>query len=201
MGNTVGSRGVLTSKQKEIIIGTLLGDGHLEKNGKHTRLRVDHYNKHKKYVFWLAKELVPFSLKPRAINETDKRNGKVYSRWHISTKSLQLFDEFRALFYRGRIKIVPRNLEALITPLSLAIWYMDDGFRRKDSKGFYLCTSSYTQEEHKVLQEVLFKRFMILTKVHHQREYLRMFIPSASANTFNGLIKPYVLPDLNYKLL
>ncbi|HCM38314.1 TPA: hypothetical protein DIS61_06705 [Patescibacteria group bacterium] len=201
MGNTVGSRGVLTSKQKEIIIGTLLGDGHLEKNGKHTRLRVDHYNKHKKYVFWLAKELIPFSLKPRAINETDKRSGKVYSRWHISTKSLQLFDEFRALFYRGRIKIVPRNLEALITPLSLAIWYMDDGFRRKDSKGFYLCTSSYTQEEHKVLQEVLFKRFMILTKVHHQREYLRMFIPSASANTFNGLIKPYVLPDLNYKLL
>ena len=91
--------------------------------------------------------------------------------------------------------------EKCITPLSLAIWYMDDGFRRKDSKGFYLCTSSYTQEEHKVLQEVLFKRFMILTKVHHQREYLRMFIPSASANTFNGLIKPYVLPDLNYKLL
>ena len=201
MGNTVGSRGVLTSKQKEIIIGTLLGDGHLEKNGKHTRLRVDHYNKHKKYVFWLAKELIPFSLKPRAINETDKRSGKVYSRWHISTKSLQLFDEFRALFYRGRIKIVPRNLEALITPLSLAIWYMDDGFRRQDSKGFYLCTSSFTEEEQKALQEILQARFSLTTRIHHQHELGRIFIPSAYADRFNEIIKPFILPEFQYKLL
>src|SRR3990167_3753425 len=201
MDNTVGSRGVLSQRQREILIGTLLGDAHLEKNGQYSRLRVDHYEKHKDYIYWLANEFLPFSLEPRQVFDFDKRNSKTYSRWHFSTRSLPIFDEFREMFYLNGKKIVPKSISKLLTPLSLAIWYMDDGFRRKDSKGFYLCTSSYTQEEHKVLQEVLFKRFMILTKVHHQREYLRMFIPSASANTFNGLIKPYVLPDLNYKLL
>ena len=201
MGNTVGSREDLTDRQKEIIIGTLLGDGHLEKNGRYTRLRVDHYNRHKEYIFWLVKELTPFSLLPRTISETDKRNGKVYSRWHFSTKSLPIFDEFRELFYVGKRKIIPEKLDKFITPLSLAIWYMDDGFRRKDSKGFYLCTSSYTQKEHAVLQEVLYKRFMILTKIHHQREYLRTFIPSAYADRFNTLVKPYIIPNLSYKLL
>ena len=201
MGNTVGSRGVLTERQREIIIGTLLGDACLEKNGKYTRLRIDHYNKQKEYIFWLFRELSPFSLKPRIINEVDKRNGKTYSRWHFSTKSLPIFTEFQELFYVGKRKIVPSTLDEFITPLSLAIWYMDDGFRRKDSKGFYLCTSSYTAKEHKILQEVLYKRFMISTKIHHQRQYMRTFIPSASAESFNKLVKPYVLPDLNYKLL
>lgn len=201
MGNTVGSRGVLSKRQREIVIGTLLGDACLEKNGENIRLRVDHYSKHRKYIFWLAQELVPFSLKPRAINQRDRRNGKVYSRWHFSTRSLPILNEFQKLFYAGKRKIVPVNLLELITPLSLAIWYMDDGFRRKDSKGFYLCTSSYTQEEHKVLQEVLYKRFMLLTKIHHQRQYMRTFIPSASSDAFNSLIKPYILPVFQYKLL
>ena len=201
MGNTVGSRGVLTNRQREIIIGTLLGDGHLEKNGRHTRLRIDHYNKQKGYIFWLVNELGPFSLMPREIHEADKRSGKVYSRWHFSTKSLPIFDEFHKMFYIGKRKIIPIRLDEFITPLSLAIWYMDDGFRRKDSKGFYLCTSSYTQEEHIKLQEILYKRFSIFTAIHHQGEYLRTFIPSASADIFNGLIKQYILPNLSYKLL
>ena len=196
-----------TIKQKEIIIGTLLGDGHLEKNGKHTRLRVDHYNKHKKYVFWLAKELIPFSLKPRAINETDKRSGKVYSRWHISTKSLQLFDEFRALFYRGRIKIVPRNLEALITPLSLAIWYMDDGsldFRPKSHCAFSLKTNAFTLEECRLLSKILDNNFGIKSSVQYPlcrgKRYPQIYIGKSGRDQFVKTIAPFIINCFQYKL-
>ncbi|MCL5432367.1 MAG: hypothetical protein M1484_04765 [Patescibacteria group bacterium] len=201
MGNTVGSRGVLTARQREILIGTLLGDGHLEKNGQYTRLRVDHYDKHKAYVFWLAQEFLPFSLKPRRILERDKRNGKIYSRWHFSTRSLPIFDEFRELFYSEKKKIISRSLINMVSPLALAIWYMDDGFKRKDSRGFYLCTSSFTIEEQDLLQEILRKRFDLGTKIHFQHQLGRIFIPSASAVRFNTLVKPYVLPVFNYKLL
>jgi len=201
MGNTVGSRGVLTQRQKDILIGTLLGDAHLEQNGKHTRLRVDHYDKHKAYVFWLAHEFAPFSLLPRQIVEKDKRNGKIYSRWHFSTKSLPVFDEFRALFYKGRRKTVSKALVKLMTPLSLAIWYMDDGFRRRDSKGFYLCTSSFSEEEQRILQYILQVKFALVTRIHHQHDLGRIFIPSAYADRFNQLVKPYILPIFKYKLL
>lgn len=201
MGNTVGSRGVLTQRQREILIGTLLGDAHLEKNGRYSRVRIDHYDKHKAYIFWLAQELLPFSLKPRKIVEVDKRNDKQYSRWHFSTKSLPIFDEFRTLFYQNGRKIIPPSLDTLLSPLSLAIWYMDDGFRRRDSKGFYLCTSSFTEEEQDLLRGLLQRKFELLTRVHHQHELGRIFIPSVSADTFNNLVKPFVLPVFRYKLL
>lgn len=201
MGNTVGSRGVLTSRQEEILIGTLLGDAHLEKNGRFTRLRIDHYDKHKEYIFWLASEFQPFSLKPRQIFEVDRRNRKTYSRWHFSTKSLPIFEEYRELFYINGKKVVPACLFHIITPLSLAIWYMDDGFRRLDSKGFYLCTSSFTGEEQNELQKLLHTRFNLDTRIHHQHELSRIFVPSAYADLFNNLIKPFVLPIFRYKLL
>lgn len=201
MGNTVGSQGVLTQRQKEILIGTLLGDAHLEKNGRYTRLRVDHYEKHKEYIFWLAHEFSPFSLVPRRIVEKDKRNGKSYNRWHFSTKSLPVFDEFRVLFYQERRKTISPVLSNMITALSLAIWYMDDGFRRHDSKGFYLCTSSFLEIEQKMLQKILKITFALDTKIHHQHDLGRIFIPSASADRFNELVKPYILPVFQYKLL
>lgn len=201
MGNTVGSRGVLTQRQREILIGTLLGDAHLEKNGRYTRLRVDHYDQHKAYIFWLAQEFLPFSLEPREIVEVDKRSGKSYKRWHFSTRSLPIFDEFRELFYEGGKKRVPLSLLQSFTSLSLAVWYMDDGFCRKDSKGFYFCTSSFTSEEQIFLQQILRTNFGLMTNIHHQHKLERIFIPSAYADRFNTLVQNFVLPTFRYKLL
>jgi hypothetical protein len=197
----VGSRGILTKKQRQILVGTLLGDGHLEQNGKYCRLRVDHYSKQKDYIFWMQSEFEPFSLKPRITSETDKRSGKTYTGWHFSTKSLPIFSEFQRLFYRNRKKIIPKNISGMMNSLSLAIWYMDDGFRRRDSKGFYLCSSSFTSREQKILLKMLLEKFGIEARIHHQRKLERIFIPSAFSDKFNNIVKQFVLPALSYKLL
>lgn len=197
----MGSREVLTKRQQEIIIGTLLGDACLEKNGKNFRLKIDHTEKYKYYIFWLYREFLPFSLNPRLIIETDKRNGKVYKRWHVATKSLPIFNKYYELFYKGRVKIVPNNLSRLISPLSLAIWFMDDGYKRKDSKGFYLCTSSFTSEEQNIIVKAISDCFGIETRIHHQKQYQRIFIPSKQAEAFNEIVKPFVLSVFKYKLL
>ena len=197
----MGSRGVLTQRQKQILIGTLLGDAHLEQNGRYVRLRVDHYERHKDYIFWMAHEFKPFSLMPRAILAKDKRNGKTYKRWHFSTKSLPIFSKFRDIFYKNGRKIIPTDISEMLSNLSLAIWYMDDGFRRRDSKGFYLCSSSFTSKEQEILQKMLFIKFGLKTNIHHQHELERIFIPSAYSDKFNNLIKQFVLPVFAYKLL
>lgn len=116
MGDTVGSRGVLSGRQREILVGTLLGDAHLERNGCNFRVRIEHNEKYKDYVFWLAKKLEPFSLAPRYVRDFDKRNGKTYLRWHLSTGSLSLFNEFADFFYKNGRKIVPLKLAKLLTP-------------------------------------------------------------------------------------
>ena len=48
----------LTRRQREIIVGKLLGDGHLESmnNGRTYRLKIEHSLKQKEYVDWFYQE-------------------------------------------------------------------------------------------------------------------------------------------------
>lgn len=93
MGNIVGSQRKLTKRQKEILIGMLLGDGCLEKNGRNVRLRIDHGTKQKDYLDWKYEELQNLATaKPRlVIGKIDIRTKKRYQRWHFSTFSLYCF--------------------------------------------------------------------------------------------------------------
>jgi len=52
-GNTVGSRESLTKSQNDILIGKILGDGCLERNGINVRLKIEQGDKQREYVNWL----------------------------------------------------------------------------------------------------------------------------------------------------
>lgn len=192
----------LTKRQREILAGLLLGDGCLELNGKHVRLKIDHSEKQKEYVFWLFNEF--FNLvnsKPYFLRALDKRSGKVSNHWRFSTKSVEVFDSWWKKFYVNGKKIIPFDLKSLVkSPLSLAVWYMDDGFRRKDCKGAYFCTSAYTVSEHKILQDVFSKNFGFETRIHFAAKHPRIYIPSRFIEKFSLTIKPFVIPSLQYKL-
>lgn len=190
----------LTQRQEEILLGTLLGDGFLEQNGKNARLKIDHKGSQKDYVLWLHKEFKSIALKPYQIFVQDKRNDKVYNQWRFATYSLPLLNPWIKLFYRNRRKIVPLMITELITPLSLAVWYMDDGFRRTDCKGIYLCTSGYSMKEQKVLQVCLKKKFDIRTALHFAAKNVRIYIPSSQADNFCNIVRPFILPSFSYKL-
>jgi hypothetical protein len=200
----VGSREVkkLTKQQKDILIGKLLGDGFLEHNGKYSRLKIDHSFKQKDYVFWLYRKFDPFVAgKPYQIKYFDKRVQKFYYHWRFSTKSLFLFEEWRKIFYREKRKIIPLNIDnLLISSLSLAVWYMDDGYKRRDCKGLYLCTSAYTSKEQNLLQKVLLKNFGIETKIHYAAGQARIYIPAKHSFIFFNKIKKYIIPIFSYKL-
>ena len=49
-GNTVGSRESLSIRQQAILVGKILGDGCLEKNGNHVRLKIEQADCQKDYV-------------------------------------------------------------------------------------------------------------------------------------------------------
>jgi hypothetical protein len=90
--------------------------------------------------------------------------------------------------------------EILISPLSLAVWYMDDGYNRKDCKGLYLCTSSYKFSEQKLLQKALFRNFAIKTKIHHAAGNMRLYVSSAYYHRFINIVGKHTLPNFSYKL-
>jgi hypothetical protein len=67
----------LTRRQKNILIGLILGDGCLEKNGKNVRLRIEHRIKQMEYLKWLANEFANLSSgEVRRFSTIHSRTGK-----------------------------------------------------------------------------------------------------------------------------
>lgn len=193
----------LTQRQQEILIGTLLGDGCLEVNGSNVRLKIDHSMNQKQLTDWLFDEFKQFTKSnPYLLSQFDNRTKKSYYHYRFSTLSKPVFNNFHSIFYPQKRKIVPKDIKKLlVSPLSLAVWYMDDGFRRRDCNSLYLCTSAYTESEHILLLETLKMNFNIDAKVHFAAGNARIYIPASSAKQFCDLVKDFILQDLSYKLI
>ena len=193
----------MTNRQRNIALGLVLGDGHLEKNGKAVRLRIDQGLSHEDYVRWLHNELVNLiPSKPRIIRQRDKRTKKVYSRLHFSTYSCDEFKDWWNIFYEDRRKLIPSNIaEMLKSNISLAIWFMDDGYKRNDCAAVRLNTDAFNINEQLILIQCLGKNFKIMARLHKKGKWFNIYLPKGEAKKFCDLIKPYILPSFRYKLL
>lgn len=195
---------VLTKCQRAALIGTILGDAHLEKNGRYVRLKIDHSIKQQAYVEHKYKIFREHAAGiPKIVSVADKRTLQIYKHVRFNTKSISQFVKYRSLFYSDGRKIVPDQIsEILISPLALAIWFMDDGARRTDCKALRLHTSAYSFLENTLLVNTLRKNFDIKSKIHKVKEgSYTLYIPSNEAKKFCQLIEPYIIPSMRYKLL
>ena len=205
MGNTVGrQRNVsLNQIQQEVLLGTLLGDGILEKNGKNVRLRVDHGIKQQAYVQWkygLLYNLATGKVKYYFQN-LDKRTNKKYGHCKFDTFSNSALNNFYSIFYANGKKEVPKNIIDLFkSPLSLAVWFMDDGYKRSDCNAFRISTDSFSLLEQNLLQKCLQINFGIKTKIHKKGKYWNIYIPNSQAEKFADLIHLYIIPQMQYKI-
>ena len=193
----------LDKKLQNIIVGLLLGDGSFEKKPDTIgiRLQIKQQSKAKEYVEWLYGHLKNYCL-------SEIKFRKDYNQYYFSTRYLREFQELFKLFYRDGKKVIPSNIKELLkSPLSLAIWYMDDGsldFRPNDHYAFYLATNCFTVEDSKRLKEALNDNFGIKSAVYNNlcrgKRYSRMYIGSEGRDQFCKSIKPYILSCFSYKL-
>jgi len=193
---------IISTREKEITIGTILGDSHIAMLKTDARLEMMHCDKQKKYIFWKHYELSSFvSAKPHRLEILDKRSGKTSIEWKFSTKISPIFTVLKRQFYQKNKKVIPKNISKLLySPLSLAVWFMDDGGRRNDCYGLFLNTLSFSKKEHRLLQECLHKNFSLESKLHWISDGYRIYIPSASAKRFCEIVYPYIIPSMRYKL-
>ena len=142
---------------KEMLVGKILGDGHLEtqNNGVTWRLKIEHSLKQKEYVdhqYSLLSHLV--SSIPRIIKKEKSFN------YGFQTRSISELRFFGLQFYKNKKKIVPKTLSKIITPISLAYWYSDDGsIKSKQSKGIIFNTQGFSLSEVKFLCSILKNKF------------------------------------------
>jgi len=178
----------LSQRQKEILIGCILGDAYISTLGK---IRIEHSTKQQKYVDWKYRELhsLCYGASPREIIHTF-RNGKEYESVFFLLR--QYFRAWREIFYEEK-KIFPRDLP--LSPLSLAVWYMDDGCWT--GKKVVISTESFQGQSRDHMQKALMNQHGIETVVGKSE---KLVIRKKSHDAFFSLIEPHIIPSMRYKL-
>src|SRR3989344_381961 len=183
MDNTVGS---LTEEQKSILIGTLLGDGYMRKK-KNAHLEINHCYAQKALVDWIYGKFKDLVLTPP---KWRRGNGKRQA-YRFFTRSLPVLTPFHDQFFLNNRKIIPKELK--LNPLSLAVWFMDDG--SKSYSSIYINTQQFTKNEQLFLINLLKKQFDIEAALNKDKIYYRIRIKVQSIKKFVALINKFVLKE------
>ena len=192
-----------------MIIGSTLGDTYLEKrnNGIGTRIIFEQSSDNVEYLMWFHNYLAIRGYcnnkKPK-LQIRIKQEGKVYYQYRINSYTFSSFNWIHEMFYNlidnKFIKIVPLNIAEYLTPLALAIWFMDDGSSL--GKGARIVTNCFTLKEVNFLCNVLKRKYNIIAtsnKCGKEKCHI-IYIHVNSMKIFTNIVKPYLLPSLYYKL-
>lgn len=188
----------LTDDQKQILFGGLLGDFSLASHNKTFRGAVTHSIKQIEYAKYLHNSLDNIVGIFRKIKV--KANNKIYDECGFTIRPNTQLETFYNNFYKafGGKKDVPYDL-SLLTPLAIAIWFMDDGFLLDNghSKTLGFSTCSFSLDGLLRLQKFLKEQYNIETII---RKNFYLIVRKSSAITLKILISPYIINSMNYKI-
>lgn len=186
----------LSDLQREVVIGTILGDGCLisSRSGLAARLQIRHQVKHFEYVEWKYKFFPSWiTTYPRY----DRFNDSIVFRTICHPDLMAI----RKVFYVNGFRTVPMNIGKLLTsPLSLAIWYMDDGARYPNWIASKLCTYAFGEEGNLLLQKCLKDNFNLQSVIYRDSKGFYLCFRRDCALRFYEIIKPFIINCMKYKL-
>lgn len=171
---------ILNKDQYQIVLGSYLGDGHLDKRSKFNtyRIKLTQGEKQLNYLRWKASCLqLEDTIHPIKSGYTGKSNvyQTAYSKTFVLPDSL--FD------------LVIKDLN----PLGLAIWFMDDGSKYK------INSNNFTKEENEQLSSMLLERFGIKNKVIQEANNF-FAVHIQDEKKLIEVISNYLHPDVYHKI-
>lgn len=194
----------ITNIQKQFIVGTMLGDGCLYRDTESSnyKLSIGQCEKQKEYFDWKIDMMKPFITSFR--QSIDKRKNSIM--WQATSISHPDFNELGQLFYTGykengdRIKVIPLNLETYFTPLTLAIWVMDDG-NLNAGVNMRIASMSFTEKENIMLQQYLEKLFGLQSKVKVKGGFGSLSLNKENTQKLSNIIRPHIVSCMAYKIM
>ena len=192
----------LSQEQREVLIGLLLGDAHLEtqNQGRTYRLKIEQGLRHQAYVQHLYEMFKPWVLTPPQLKERSSRGHISWNCW-FQTVSHGAFRFYAHQFYIEGRRRVPCLIHRWLIPRALSYWFMDDGsMKSNQSKGLILNTQSYPLDDVQRLVNVLQEKFGLQAKPRKQREGFQIYISGKSYERFRELVEPHLIASMHYKL-
>jgi recombination protein RecA len=195
----------LSDLQWEVILGGLLGDGALSlaKNGYAARYRFGHGIRQTEFADWKASLFANIGS-----SRTTNARGAVF---HDLPPLVELAELREGVYIAGK-KVLSEDYLKQLTPLSLAIWYMDDGTFASRAKGVQvrtrdgsgrseICIQAIEPTSRERLMRYLGDTWGIFPKLIDRAEKAVLSFPKDETAKLHALVAPYVHPSMEYKLL
>lgn len=185
----------LSQEQKELVLGTILGDGCLitSRSGRSARLQIRHKVKHQEYVEWKYQFFNKWVTTP-------PRFDRFNNSWYFRTVSHSSLMEIKNLFYKGSQRFVPENIANILeSPFSLAVWLMDDGNGKPPSAAFRISSYGFGLEGNILLKQCLENNFSLASNIHRDAKGYFLYIPVSYGRQLYKLVEPYIVPCMRYK--
>ncbi len=191
----------LSDRCIEVILGTLLGDGSLKVNRGYANARLSfrHSTVQKEYFFWKVNLLRESCSQKFFWEQPAEKEDKGSAKLRFQSAALpELTEIYRLITKRGKRRVNRKWLNQL-TPLSLAIWWMDDGSLTVNSRRGVFCTDSFSYEEQKVIARYLQVVWKVKTQIGSHRDkksntdFYRLWIRSSEElKKFLRIILPHI---------
>ena len=199
----------LSDQQWRLVLGGLMGDAHLTPNLRDrpgVRFRMGRGEKQVEYLDWKASLFG---------NIGQSRSVNVRGAAFVDLSPLSELDELRDVVYWGDGKkhLTDDYLKSL-SPLALAIWFMDDGSFSECSKGrqqrnaggsgrVEFCVEAMSEASRVRLADYLRDVHGVdgRLSIRGAAKKAVLTMTAAGSSRFLELVAPYVHPSMDYKLL
>ena len=181
----------------EVVVGSLLGDGTLCKASSY--LGMIHCRQQEEYVRLKAAALR--ELRPTVVDSAySDQTGKQHLTITCRTRATRALRIMRRRFYGETGKRVPEDFR--MTPLSLAVWFLDDGYTRVKSRNCAMAeiaAHSFTPGDISRLIERLCRDLGISAYVRETSPG-RIHFDAGATLRLSEAIAPYCPESMRYKL-
>lgn len=186
----------LTTFQKQVLYGSLLGDMGICKHYNFARFTISQGGNQEEYFDYKCNIFKNIIGKVNKAKRFDKRTNKFYNKFTVHSVSNKLFLDIYNEFYINNRKSITTKILNKLTPISLAYWYMDDG----DKTGV-LATNCFSREECELMRDTLLNKFKITTTLQKQgkNQYV-IYIDKNGKKAFYNLCNKYFIPSMLYKI-
>jgi recombination protein RecA len=199
----------LSSQQVQVVLGSLMGDGNLSPNRRDrsgVRFRLGHGPKQADYLDWKVSLFANI--------ECSRRTSATGATFADFTPLAELNELRQSVYFGDGKKHLSEEYLKALTPLALAIWYMDDGCFTVRSKGVQertqggsgrieICLDAMTVGTRDRIVNYLrdtHKLDVKLTTRGARGQQVMQFTTESSA-AFQEIVAPWVHPSMEYKLL
>lgn len=138
----------LSSRCKEIILGSVLGDGSLKipKGYKNARFSFRHSVKASEYFYWKVKELEEVSSDHCVWSQVQSGSYAEEMLRYQSRACEELTPLYELVHRHHKLQIRRKWLNQL-SPLSLCVWWLDEGSLVSHCRQGVICTDCFSYDE------------------------------------------------------